>query len=163
MGKEPHNGGKILASRAIPEEPPEEQRGRVYSGDIGTPPKSEVLRIEPQGRGRKRKTKKRLSVFNVLLALAATSAIVLLYIYNTVRVGELLREIGDLDSEAQKLSNANEILKADINRKSTLERIGTIAQTELQLHHPQQQPIWFSLDSEAMRRAELVREREGVR
>jgi cell division protein FtsL len=158
MGKEPHNGGKILASRALSEEPPEEQRGRVYSGD---PPESEVLRMEPQGR--KRKTKKRLSVFNVLLTLAATSAIVLLYIYNTIRVGELLREIGDLDIEAQKLSNTNEVLKADINRKSTLERIGTIAETGLHLHYPQQQPIWFSLDSEAMRRADLVREREGVR
>jgi cell division protein FtsL len=163
MGKEPHNGGKLLTSRALPEEPPEEQRGRVYSGDIGTPPESEVLRMEPQGRGRKRKAKKRLSVFNVLLTLAATSAIVLLYIYNTIRVGELLREIGDLDSEAQKLSNTNEVLKAEINRKSMLERIGTIAQTRLQLHYPQQQPIWFSLDSEAMRKADLVREREGVR
>jgi cell division protein FtsL len=160
MGKEPHNGGKILASRALSEEPPEEQRGRVYSGD---PPESEVLRIEPQGRGRKRKAKRRLSVFNVLLTLAATSVIVLLYIYNTIRVGELLREIGDLDIEAQKLTNTNEVLKADINRKSTLERIGTIAETGLQLRHPQQQPIWFSLDSEAMRKADLVREREGVR
>ncbi len=163
MGKEPDNAGKLLASRALSDESPEEQRGRIYSGDIGTPPDSEVLRMEPQGRGRKRKAKKRLSLFNVLLTLAATSAIVLLYIYNTIRVGELLREIGDLDTQAQKLSNTNEVLKAEINSKSTLERIGTIAQTELQLHHPQQQPIWFSLDSEAMRKATLVREREGVR
>ena len=163
MGKETDNGGKLLASRAFQENLPEEQRGRVYAGTMGVQPESDVLRIEPTGRGRKQKGKKRLSVFNVLLTLAAISAIVLLYIYNTIRVGELLREIGELDSETQKLSNTNEILKAEINRKSTLERIGTIAQTGLKLRHPSQQPIWFSLDSEATRRAALVRDREGSR
>lgn len=163
MGKENNNAGKFLAAKALSDDPPEERRGRIYNGNIGVMPESNDSGAPAALRGRKRRGKKRLSIFNVLLTLAAGSTIVLLYIYNTIRVGELLREIGDLDVEARKLTSTNEVLRAEINRKSALERIGTIAQTELRLHNPQQQPIWFSLDSEAMQNATLVREREGVR
>ncbi|MGD0337315.1 MAG: hypothetical protein ABSB78_00855 [Bacteroidota bacterium] len=157
---------ELLAVRTLSEELHEEQRGRIYNGDIGDTLGNDVpasIRTQSSVRGRKRRVKKRLSIFNVLLTLAIGSAIVLLYIYNTIRVGELLHEIGNLDSAAQKLSSINEVLRAEINRKSALERIGTIAQTELHLQNPTQQPIWFSLDSEAVQHSTFIREREGVR
>lgn len=103
MGREIKNGGEFLAARALAEEPSEERRGRIYNGDFTEKAENGVVKTHSSVRGRKRTGKKRLSVFNVLLTLAIVSGIVLLYIYNTIRVGELLREIGDLDSEAQKL------------------------------------------------------------
>ncbi len=157
MGKSFKNSGEFLAEHAMAAEESDEQRGRVYNGNItetgngGDNPAATAT-------VRKRQSKRRLSVLNLLFILGLGSTIVLLYVYNAVRVGELLREIGDLESRSQKLLNTNQVLRAEINRKSTLERIGDIAHNELGLISPRRQPVWFSLDSTLARRAAEVRD-----
>ncbi len=157
MGRPFKNSGEILADRALSADEPEEQRGRVYSGNMSNAD-SGMSGGDDAPKPRRRTPKRRLSVLNVLVVLAAGSTIVLLYIYNTVRVGELLGEIGGLETEAQKLKSTNEVLQAEINRKSKLERIGTLATTELGMISPRQQPVWFSLDSTAAQNAAAIRD-----
>ncbi len=146
MAKEYRNSGEFLADHALRGgDEPEYTQGPVVGVE------GPVRTTEPKPR--KRTAKRKLSVLNAVLGISAVSAVVVLYIYNAIRVGELSREIGELQAEALKLQHTNEVLRAEVNRKSTLERITLLATTGSAMINPRQQPQWFVMDEALERRA----------
>jgi len=71
---------------------------------------------------------------------------IVLYISNIIAVNRLAVEVNDLQQKYDAILNENEILRAEINRRSSLERIGRIATEQLGLQHPKEQPQWLEVD-----------------
>jgi len=99
----------------------------------------------PQKGNRPMKSRKR-SPFNIIISLFLISILIVFYIWNKICVNRLVVEVNDLRNRHAKILNANEILNAEINKKSSLERIGKIATEQLGLTAPKEQPIWFEVD-----------------
>jgi cell division protein FtsL len=115
------------------------ERRYVYNGDA-------VARIDaPEYRVNRRVKSKKRSPLKWLIGVAVISAIVVIYIWNKFSVDKLTKEIADLQKQHQEISNVNEILRAEINQKSRLERIGKIATEQLGMIYPKEQPIWFQV------------------
>ncbi len=99
----------------------------------------------PQKGNRPMKSRKR-SPFNIILSLFLISILIVLYIWNKICVNRLAVEVNDLRNRHAKILNANEFLNAEINKKSSLERIEKIATEQLGLVAPKEQPVWFEVD-----------------
>ena len=99
----------------------------------------------PQKGNRPMKLRKR-SPFNIILSLFLISILIVLYIWNKICVNRLAVEVNDLRNRHAKILNANEFLNAEINKKSSLERIEKIATEQLGLVAPKEQPVWFEVD-----------------
>lgn len=117
-------------------------RRMVYNGDATAPPHG-AKSNKPVHR------KDRLPMTLMTIIIAVTLSIVI-YIWNKIEVGQLTSEVNDLENHYQKIVSANEILKAEINQKSRLERISSIAANQLTLVYPKEQPVWFELDPERL-------------
>jgi len=128
-------------SAEIETPPPERtERRYVYNGDTQRP------EFTPPRGNRPVKRRKR-STFLIIGGLILVSLLIVLYIWNKITVDRLAVEVGDLQVQYEKTLNANESLRAEINRKSGLERIGTTASGQLNLVSPREQPVWFEIDS----------------
>jgi hypothetical protein len=105
-------------------------------------------------RGNKRATGKRLSTFNIVIAVFAAGFAIVLYVNNILAVNQLAFEVNRLESRADSLSNINNVLRAAVNRKTALEQIGRIATGELQLQYlpPGEQPVLLEVDPEKVER-----------
>ncbi|MBI1807203.1 MAG: septum formation initiator family protein [Ignavibacteria bacterium] len=99
-------------------------------------------------RGNKRVKRRKRSPFNIIAVLFTISLLIVFYVWNKIAVNRLVVEINDLQNQYQKMLNTNEFLRAEINKKSNLERIATIATGQLGLVYPKEQPIWFEVDAE---------------
>lgn len=125
-------------------QPPVElmERRYIYNGEFqhtgldGTP-----LRNRPLKR-RKR------SPFNIIFMLFMVSVIIVFYVWNKINVNRLAVEVSDLQTQYQKIMNGNEVLMAEINKKSSLERIEKISVSQLNLTYAKEQPVWFDVDGE---------------
>ncbi len=122
------------------EAPPRTERRYVYNGEPLT------RRQEPAVAGNRPARRHRRSSFNIILALIVVSALIVFYVWNKITVNRLVVEVNDLRNQDMKLQNMNESLRAEINRKSNLERIGKIATGQLGLVYPREQPVWFTMD-----------------
>jgi cell division protein FtsL len=91
--------------------------------------------------------RRRRSPFNMIFILFVVSVVIVLYVWNKICVNRLAVEVSDLQSQYQKVMNVNEIIKADINKKSSLERIEKISVSQLNLTYPKEQPVWFEVDA----------------
>jgi cell division protein FtsL len=114
------------------------------SGDSGTAPRNKLA-----GGGlsfRKRKS----STFNVMATLFLAAVAIVLYISNIIAVNRLVVEVGELQQKYAAVVNSNEILRAEVNRRSSLERIGRIASEQLGLQHPKQQAHMLEVDGKLM-------------
>ena len=89
---------------------------------------------------------KKRSPFNTIISLFMISVIIIFYIWNKICVNRLAVEVNDLRNQYEKILNANEFLNAEINKKSSLERIGKIAAEQIGLVAPKEQPVWFQVD-----------------
>jgi cell division protein FtsB len=78
--------------------------------------------------------------------LIATAA--LLYVGNVIAVNNLAKEVNDLQSKHNQIVSTNEVIKAEINRKASLERISLMAQEKLGMTNPKEAPVWFEIDPE---------------
>lgn len=114
-------------------------RRYVYSGEPSIVETDKVLRPNRPVRRKQRSTS------SLIVALMVISLLVVLYIWNKIMVNRLAEEVNNLQSQYQKIVSANEMLRAEINQKSRLERIGEIATRQLGLTYPKQQPIWFTV------------------
>jgi hypothetical protein len=62
-------------------------------------------------------------------------------------LNKLVVEVNDLNNLHEKLVNENSFILAEINKKSSLERIEKkILTDKLELISPREQPIWFEFD-----------------
>jgi cell division protein FtsL len=118
------------------------ERRHVYNGDSmkqhGNSPKG-----NRPVRSRKR------SPFMIVLGLFGLSLMVVLYIWNKISVNNLAIAVNELHNQHEKILNTNEFLRVEINKKSSLERIGKIAVEQLGLVSPKEQPVWFEINQAA--------------
>jgi cell division protein FtsL len=85
-----------------------------------------------------------------MAALFLAAVAIVLYISNIIAVNRLAVEVNDLQQKYAAVLNGNEILRAEINRRSSLERIGKIANEQLGLQHPEQQPQVLDVDEKLL-------------
>ena len=121
------------------------ERRHVYNGD--TP---RALSESPARTNRKVQTRKR-SPLVMIMAVLGISLLIVLYVWNKITVDRLVVDVNDLRGQYDKVVNANDILRAEINKKSSLERIGKIATDQLHLISPKEQPIWFEVDADRLK------------
>jgi cell division protein FtsL len=123
------------------EAPPERaERRYVYNGDTQRPEFT-----APRGNRPVKRRKRSTSL--IIGGLILVSLFIVLYIWNKIAVNRLAVEVNDLQSQYDKALNVNETLRAEINKKSGLERIGKTAGSQLNLVQPREQPVWFEIDS----------------
>ena len=100
------------------------------------------------------KKRQKVSTFNIIAALFILAAGVVLYVSNVIAVNRLSMEINALQLRYGQILNENEILKAEYNRKSALDRIGKIAVEELGLQHPKDTPLWLKIEDKKLENIE---------
>jgi cell division protein FtsL len=167
VAKQAQNLGEIYAERAMagPGQPVStisiprirEARDMVYSGT--TPPQTErsdeTVNVPSSPKNRKT-SRRKVSPFNVIVILFGVAVISVLYISNILAVGRLVIQIDQLQKQHQQLTNDQELLKAQVNRLSALDRVQQIAQDQLGLRSPKQIPMWIAIDPERIQRIEEV-------
>jgi cell division protein FtsL len=108
-------------------------------------------------RQNKHGVRKRMSTFNFIVGLFAIGILVVLYINNTIAVDELTGECNALRRKKQHQLDLNAALQADVNKKSSLERVGRIAVDKLGMQYPREQPQVFEVPQDLRDRADDVR------
>ncbi|HWP82463.1 MAG TPA: FtsL-like putative cell division protein [Bacteroidota bacterium] len=168
MAKLFNNEAEFLAQKALEDTPPqterpplstfqESTRPMIYSGTLPLP--NARTTVDP-GRAdvytpRNRKiVRRKVSPFNAVLLLFATAIAIVIYISNIIAVDQLMNEINALQNQHQQILMEQEILKARINRLSSLERIRQMAEGELQLRNPKHPPEILPVDHEKIREIE---------
>jgi hypothetical protein len=102
----------------------------------------------PRQNVRRVNVKKRTKTSNIVGFLFAGAAVALLYVGNVIAVNNLAKEVNDLNARHSQIISTNEVIKAEINRKASLERISLMAQEKLSMTNPKEAPVWFEVDQE---------------
>ncbi|MGD1046097.1 MAG: septum formation initiator family protein [Bacteroidota bacterium] len=166
MGYEKQNISKIFAANAMakyeqttsPISIPKirEARDMVYNGTTN-PLNDETVPVNTLQAPRDKKHKRRrVSPFTIVLLLLGGAVSSVLYIGNILAVGHLMVQINLLQTKHQQILNEQELLKAQINRLSGLERIQQLAHDQLGLQNPRQLPVWIEIDPERINEVEEV-------
>lgn len=121
--------------------PPVDQRDAVYSSRPDTVTGASVAK--PRNRTAVRR---RVSPFSIVLTLIATAVVSVVYISNIITIGQLVVRVGDLQSRHQRLLNEQELLRAQINRMSSLERVRTMAEQDLGLRNSAAVSGWLEVN-----------------
>ena len=149
MARSPDIDVEDRANRSRPpahENPPARDKRYVYNGDPA--PRFPGYAMRPN----KKAIRHKYSTFNIILLLFGAAVAIVLYIGNFLAVNQLAYDIGQLQTQYDKIQNSNATLRAEINRKSGWERIGAIATKELGLQHSKEQPTWIEIDEEKLER-----------
>ncbi|MFZ4619836.1 MAG: hypothetical protein ACOYNS_04700 [Bacteroidota bacterium] len=102
----------------------------------------------PKANVRRVNVKKRTKTSNVVGMLFLFTTAALLYVSNVIAVNTLAKEVNDLNTRHLQILSTNEVIKAEINRKASLERISLVAQEKLGMVNPKEAPTWFEVDGE---------------
>jgi cell division protein FtsB len=102
----------------------------------------------PRQNVRRINNKKRTKTSNVVGILFLAATVALLYVGNVIAVNNLAKEVNDLNAKHNQIISTNEVIKAEINRKASLERISLMAQEKLGMTNPKEAPVWFEVDPE---------------
>jgi len=158
MGYEKQNIGEIFATRAMADYEQtgshitipkiREPRDMVYNGTMNAPQNDPAATNNVVQAQNKRQTRRKVSPFTIVLLLLCAAVASVLYIGNILTVGRLMSQINQLQTKHQRILNEQELLKAQINRLSGLERIRYLAQNELGLQNPKRLPVWIEVDPE---------------
>jgi cell division protein FtsL len=100
--------------------------------------------------------KKKRSPFNVMLIMFGVAIAIVLYVGNVITVQQLLKDVSDEQARLQQILNEQEMLKAQINRMSSLERIRKMAEDDLGLHNPKGPPQWIQVNSKTIQEIQQV-------
>jgi cell division protein FtsL len=128
------NGGKMNAVI--------EDNRYIFSHEIETDPQAE----HPGYAVRRKKRKRSVSTFNVVVILVAVAMISLLYTWNVVSVIRLSRDVTELTARYNTIISSNEVIRAEINRKTSFDRISQLAIDDVGLMNPKDAPNWFEID-----------------
>jgi cell division protein FtsL len=101
--------------------------------------------IVPQTNKKVVAPKKRRSTFNIVAVLFLSAIAIVLYIGNILKVNQLVVEVSQLQTQYDKIQNANSVLLAEINRKSAWERVGDAAKQQ-GLTYAKERPQAFDVD-----------------
>lgn len=102
----------------------------------------------PRQNVRRVNSKKRAKTSNIVGILFLTATVALLYVGNVIAVNTLAKEVSDLNTTYNRIISTNEVIKAEINRKASLERISLMAQEKLGMTNPKDAPQWFEINRE---------------
>jgi len=105
-------------------------------------------------RRERRVLRRRVSPFNIMLGLLVFAVAIVLYIGNIIAVEQLMRDIGQLEARHRRILADQEILRAQVNRMSSLDRIQKMAEDQLQLKLPTVAPQWITVDSNRIEEVE---------
>jgi cell division protein FtsL len=122
------------------------ERRYVYNGQAGAPHPENAVR------GNRPVKRRKQSPFNIIAVVVTVSLLIVFYVWNKITVNQLVWEVNDLQTQHQKILAANEILRAEINKKSTLERIVKVATEQMSMIAPKEQPHLFEVDQELLDR-----------
>jgi cell division protein FtsL len=171
---EDKNLGEIYAERAMSDPEPtsssisipsiRESRDMVYSGSPN--PMFRAIQVSsdsPSMAQNRKKTKRKVSPFAVMVGLFVLAVVSVLYIGNILAVGHLLGQINQLQNKHQQFISEQEILRAQINRMAGLERIQQIAQDQLGMQKPKQLPVWIEINPERVQQVEEILQQQSER
>ncbi len=125
----------------------------VYSG---TMMENLAESIDKTGRNRKI-ARRKFSTFNLMLLLVGGAIVIVLYISNVIKVSQLLGEINRLEAQHQRIMMDQELLRAQVNRMASLERVRKLSEEQLGLKNPKEPPVWIRVDQEKIKSVEEVR------
>jgi hypothetical protein len=173
VGSEKQNLGELYAARAMEErEPPQspisipkirEARDLVYSGTADSFNNGSANANTLQAPRNTKHKKRKVSPFAMVMLLLGGAVFSVLYIGNILAVGRLVVQINRLQTKHQQILNEQELLKAQINRLSGLERIQQLAQDQLGLRNNRQLPVWIELHPERLNEVEEVFQKQMER
>ena len=127
---------------------PDKERRHVFQRTKASFLETPVLRLN------KKATSRAFSTFNIILVIFGLGVGIVLYISNIITVNHLAAELGFLQREYGDIMNAQTILLAEVNQRSSWERIERIATDRLGLQFPQTQGRWITLDEEMLERVD---------
>ena len=166
MRTEKQNLGEIYAARAMDDiEPPtspisipkiREARDMVYNGTAHTLYDDAAPTNTLQAPEKKKQKRRKISPFTIVLLLLGGAVSSVLYIGNILTVGHLMIQNNQLQIKHQQILNEQELLKAQINRLSGMERIQQLAHDQLGLQNTKQLPVWIEIDPERVSEVEEV-------
>lgn len=134
-----------------------EARDMVYNGSPQVQTEFPTENADNSAAPKNRKTARRkISPFNVIIILFGVAVVSVLYISNILAVGRLVVQIDQLQKQHQQMMNDQELLKAQINRLSTLDRVQQLAQDQLGLRSPKQIPMWIAVDPERVQQIDEI-------
>ncbi len=139
--------GRANAQQREERKPAPEHR-YIYGGEK----RSSVSAGPSPTRPNRRVTRHRFSTFNTILILFGVSLVIVLYVNNILTIDLLASDIGKLQTRYAAIQNTNAALQAEINRKSSWDRIGRTATEQLGLVFPKEQPQAFDIDQSALDR-----------
>ena len=132
-----------------PVSPETAERRYIYNGEPPAPKAVSDFTVA----GNRPVRKGRRSPLSKILLLLAVSGLIVFYVWNKITVNKLVVDVNDLENQYQKLQSANDVLRAEINRKASLERVAAMA-GKIGLIYPTQQPVWFEVSSDDLQRFE---------
>ena len=166
MRPEKQNLGEIYAARAMDDvEPPispisipkiREARDMVYNGTTNPFNDNAAPASNLQAPRNKKQKSRRVSPFTIVVFLLVGAVSSVLYIGNILTVGHLMAQINLLQTKHQQILNEQELLKAQTNRLSGLERIQQLAHDKLGLQNSRQLPVWIEIDPERVNEVKEV-------
>lgn len=108
----------------------------IFSSGPSEPPAAPVV-PEPPSVVRTRRLLNRWSMFGLL---AVSAGAIILFVSNALAVNRLVEEIATLQKEQEKLLQRNELLRADVIRLQSADRVADIAREKLGMVQAQGAP-----------------------
>jgi cell division protein FtsL len=163
---EKQNLGEVYAARATVESEPlastisipkvREARDMVYNGTSTTLSNNGTIADGTPLSRNKKQSRRKVSPFTIVLLLLGVAVASILYIGNILTVGRLMAQINQYQTKHRQILNEQELLKAQMNRLSGIERIQQIARDQLGLQNSKQLPVWMEMNPERVNQVEEV-------
>ena len=118
----------------------------IYNGNYLAQPRTQAQNAP--ARTNRRTVQRKHSTFNIVGGLFLVAATALLYTGNVIAVHQLMKDVNDLTTRYNTIASNNEVLRAEIARKSSLDRISSMAKDDLGMSNPKEQPVWFEVDQD---------------
>lgn len=137
---------------------PSPREGRIYNSVLPELEKSYTVpnRTASAAPKNRKAVKRKISPFNIVLILLVVAMVSVFYISNILTVGRLLTNINKMQVKHQQILNEQEMLNAQIDKLSGLERVQPLAHERVGLIDPKQAPVWIQIDPRRVEQAEKV-------
>lgn len=117
------------------------RRRFVYNGEPGNSP-SEFMT-----RGNRPLKRRKKSPSNIVALLVIISGLTVFYVWNKITVNHLAADVKELSSRLTNVESMNEVYRAEINRKSNLDKITKLAGERSGMVFASEQPVWFEVEN----------------
>ncbi len=128
-------------------QPRQKERRHVYGG---SDPQATTPGYAVRPANKKVIPAKRRSTFNMIAVLFLSAIAIVAYISNILSVNQLAVEVHHLQTQHEKISNTNSVLKSEINKKSGWERISNSAIDRVGLKYAKERPTALDVDDDRL-------------